>query len=74
LAIAPMMRLRASGNVRSILRIRRYTAAGQLLLPIALAWVLGARGALAGVAVVTGIVVALAYVESRSSRTGQLAS
>ena len=74
LAIAPMMRLRASGNVRSILRVRRFTAAGELLLPIALAAVLGTRGALAGVATVTAMVVVLAYVETRSSQTGLLPS
>ncbi len=74
LAIAPMMRLRASGNVRSILRVRRFTAAGELLLPIALAAVLGTRGALAGVATVTAMVVVLAYVETRSSQRGLVPS
>lgn len=69
LAIAPMMRLRVSGNVRSILRVRRFTAAGELILPIALASVLGAQGALAGVTIVTAMVVVLATIETRSSRS-----
>ena len=72
LAIAPMMRLRATGNVRSILRVRRFTAAGELLLPIALAAVLGAQGALAGVATVTAMVVVLAHLETRSSQPGRV--